>query len=205
LHLAIVLCVPPETATPGLRERKNLRTRQAIIRATAELTLEVGFAAATIPKIAERADVAPRTVSVWFPVKEDILFEDIGDQVARIEAQLRDGEGTVVDRLERWLAEESQRLRPDIDIAALRFRAILADPQLRARELQLLEPMRTAIARAAAHDLQEPEQSMRPQILATAAMGFLMTIRTQNLARAMTPEQRVAGLAFLRAGLASFS
>jgi hypothetical protein len=31
-----------------------------------------------------------------------------------------------------------------------------------------------------------------------------MTIRTQNLARAMTPEQRDAGLAFLRAGLASF-
>ena len=203
--MAIVLSVPPETATPGLRERKNLRTRQAIMRATAELTLEVGFAAATIPKIAERADVAPRTVSVWFPVKEDILFEAIGDQVARMEEQLRDGEGTVVDRIDRWLSAEGRRLQPDIDINALRFRAILADPQLRARELQLLEPMRTAIARAVAHDLQEPEGAMRPQVFAAAAMGFLMTIRTQNLARSMTPEQRAAGLAFLRAGLASFT
>ena len=189
--------------TPGLRERKNLRTRQVIIRATAELTHEVGFAGATIPKIAERADVAPRTVSVWFPVKEDILFEDIGDQVARLEEELRGGAGTVVDRIARWLAEESRRLQPDIDINELRFRAILADPQLRARELQLLEPIRTAIARAVARDLEQPEGSMRPQVFAAAAMGFLLNIRTQNLMGTMTPDQREAGIAFLRAGLAA--
>jgi AcrR family transcriptional regulator len=190
-------------ATPGLRERKNLRTRQAIIRATAELTHEVGFAGATIPKIAERADVAPRTVSVWFPVKEDILFEDIGDQVARLEEQLREGEGTVVDRIDRWLSDEGQRLQPAIDIHELRFRAILADPQLRARELQLLEPIRTAIARAVARDLEAPEGSMGPQVFAAAAMGFLMSMRTLNLAGAMTPGQREAGITFVRAGLAS--
>ncbi len=200
---SIVLSVSSVTPTPGLRERKNLRTRQAIIRAAAELTHEVGFAGATIPKIAERADVAPRTVSVWFPVKEDILFEDIGDQVARLEAQLSGGEGTVVDRIDDWLSGESQRLQPDIEIHELRFRAIMADPQLRARELQLLEPISTAIARAVAHDLQEPEGSMRPQVFAAAAMGFLLSIRTQNLAGSMTPAQREAGLAFLRAGLAA--
>jgi AcrR family transcriptional regulator len=198
----MMISMSPAIATPGLRERKNLRTRQAIIRATAELTHEVGFAGATIPKIAERADVAPRTVSVWFPVKEDILFEDIGDQVARLEEQLRGGEGTVVDRIDRWLAKESRRLQPAIDIHELRFRAILADPQLRARELQLLEPIRTAIARAVARDLEEPEGSMRPQVFAAAAMGFLMNIRTQNLMGSMTPDQREAGIAFLRAGLA---
>ena len=198
-----MLSVSSALPTPGLRERKNLRTRQAIICATAELTHEVGFAGATIPKIAERADVAPRTVSVWFPVKEDILFEDIGDQVARLEEELRGGEGTVVDRIGRWLADESQRLQPDIDIHELRFRAILADPQLRARELQLLEPIHTAIARAVARDREEPEGAMRPQVFAAAAMGFLLNIRTQNLMGTMTPDQREAGIAFLRAGLAA--
>lgn len=193
--------MPPEVATPGLRERKNLRTRQAIIRATAELTLEVGFAGATIPKIAARADVAPRTVSGWFPVKEDILFEPIGDQVARIENQLRDGGGTVVNRIDRWLADESGRLQPDRELEFLRFRATLADPYLRARELELLEPLRTAVARAVARDLAVPESSMGPQVFSAATMGFLLTIRTQVQADVMAPEERDTGIAFLHAGL----
>ena len=191
--------------TPGLRERKSLRTRQAIIRATAELTLELGFAGATIPKIAERADVAPRTVSGWFPVKEDILFEPIGDQVARIEEQMRDGEGTVVDRIDRWLADESGRLQPDRELEFLRFRATLADPYLRARELELLEPLRTAVARAVARDLEVPETSMGPQVFSSATMGFLLTIRTQVQAGAMSPQERATGIAFLRAGLATLA
>ena len=203
LHLAKMVLVPSADAPLGLRERKNLRTRRAIIRATAELTLELGFAGATIPKIAERADVAPRTVSGWFPVKEDILFESIGDQVARMEDQLRDGDGSVVDRIARWLAGESQRLQPDKELSSLRFRAILADPYLRARELELLEPLRTAVARAAAHDLGQPEASIAPQVFSAATMGFLMNIRKQVQAGAMTPGQREDGLAFLHAGFAA--
>jgi AcrR family transcriptional regulator len=195
--------MPSAEAPLGLRERKNLRTRQAIIRATAELTLEVGFAGATIPKIAERADVAPRTVSGWFPVKEDILFESIADQVARMEDQLRHGDGTVVDRIDRWLADESGRLQPNRELELLRFRAILADSYLRAREIELLEPLRTAVARAVARDLGVPEGSMAPQVFSAATMGFLMNIRTQNQTGAMAPEERDAGIAFLHAGLAA--
>jgi len=187
----------------GLRERKNLRTRQAIMRATAELTLELGFAGATIPKIAERADVAPRTVSGWFPVKEDILFESIADQVARMEDQLRDGDGSIVDRIDRWLADEGRRIRTDGDLSALRFRAVLADPYLRARELELLEPLRVAVARAAARELGQPEATIAPQVFSAATMGFLMTIRKQVQAGAMTPQQRAEGLAFLQAGFAA--
>ena len=44
---------------------------------------------------------------------------------------------------------------------------------------------------------------MRPQVFAAAAMGFLLNIRTQNLMGSMTPDQREAGIAFLRAGLAA--
>jgi len=47
-------------AGTGLRERKNARTREAIIRAACELILERGFEGATVAQIAERADVAPR-------------------------------------------------------------------------------------------------------------------------------------------------
>ena len=191
------------TPPMGLRERKSLRTREAIVRAAAELTLEVGFAAATIPKIAERAEVAPRTVSGYFPIKEDILFESIADQVARMEEQLRSGEGTVVDRIDRWLAAESRGLQPNRELSFLRFRAILADPFLRARELELLEPLRNAVVRVVAQDLDVAEGSMAPQVFSAAMMGFLLTIRTQVQRGVMTPQERDKGIAFLRAGLAA--
>jgi len=75
--------MPPSDAALGLRERKNRRTRRAIVQAAAELTIQGGYAAATIPRIAERADVAPRTVSSWFPAKDDILFDRVDDTIAR--------------------------------------------------------------------------------------------------------------------------
>ena len=164
----------------------------------------MGFAGATIPKIAERADVAPRTVSVWFPVKEDILFEDIGDQVARLEAELRGGEGTVVDRIDRWLVrgEPSGCNRTSRSMSCASARSW---PTRSCAPASSSSSSRSAprSRRAVAHDLQQPEGSMRPQVFAAAAMGFLLSIRTQNLAGSMTPAQREAGLAFLRAGLAA--
>ncbi len=64
------------TADPhptGLRERKKLQTRAAISEAADELFEAQGFAATTIPQIAERAQVSPRTVSYYFPVKEELV------------------------------------------------------------------------------------------------------------------------------------
>src|SRR4051812_40660621 len=97
-----------------MRERKNRRTRAAIVRAAAELTLEEGYAATTIPRIAERADVSPRTVSTWFPAKDDILLGGTPAIVERSTRHVRDGDGNVVDRLQAWLREEAvHALHPD--------------------------------------------------------------------------------------------
>ena len=50
---------PMADDSPGLRERKNARTRDAIERAAAELALEQGFDHTTVDQIADRAEVAP--------------------------------------------------------------------------------------------------------------------------------------------------
>src|SRR5579859_3896335 len=57
------------------QQRRKRRTRQAIQTAALELFAERGYRETTINDIAERADVAPRTVTVHFPAKEELLFD----------------------------------------------------------------------------------------------------------------------------------
>lgn len=63
-------------APPGPRERKRVRTRAAIRGATYALAEEEGYEAATVERIAGRAEVSPSTVPRHFPVKEDIVLTD---------------------------------------------------------------------------------------------------------------------------------
>ncbi|MGC9542176.1 TetR/AcrR family transcriptional regulator [Streptomyces sp. UG1] len=57
----------------GRRERQRQRIRAAILDAALELFAEQGYAATTIDQIAERADLARRTVFNHFPRKRDML------------------------------------------------------------------------------------------------------------------------------------
>jgi AcrR family transcriptional regulator len=194
-----------ETAALGLRERKNRRTKLAIVQATAELTLAEGYAAATIPRIAERADVAPRTVSTWFPSKDDILFEGVDDQVARGVAYLQGEDGDFVDRVLAWFADEESRDRPDRELSRLRRDAIEHDPELRARSRQLLESFQREVARVVARDTGTAVEDMGPQLVAGAAMAFLERLAAMTIEEPteLGSAQVAAGIEFLRAGLAS--
>jgi AcrR family transcriptional regulator len=60
-------------APRGLRERKKLRTRAAILDAALDLFEEQGYEATTIDQIAERAEVAPATLFRYFPSKAELL------------------------------------------------------------------------------------------------------------------------------------
>lgn len=63
-------------ATLSRRERKAIETRAAILDAACKLIEADGYEAATIERIAEAADVAPRTFFRYFPNKEAILFAE---------------------------------------------------------------------------------------------------------------------------------
>ncbi|WP_230423969.1 TetR/AcrR family transcriptional regulator [Streptomyces radicis] len=75
---------PPPVAKISLRERKKLRTRQAIRRAAVRLFTEQGYDATPIDQIAEAAEVSPSTVFRYFPTKEDIVLMDEDDALMEV-------------------------------------------------------------------------------------------------------------------------
>ncbi|MFD6223699.1 TetR family transcriptional regulator [Nocardia asteroides] len=70
---------PPARQAPGLRERKKQQTRAAIVDIGLSLCDTQGFDATTVEQIAAGADVSPRTVNRYFPMKEDIVLAPIDD------------------------------------------------------------------------------------------------------------------------------
>jgi len=60
----------------GLRERKKIKTREAIQQQALRLFREQGYYETTIEQIAEAAEISPSTFFRYFPTKEALLLED---------------------------------------------------------------------------------------------------------------------------------
>lgn len=65
----------------GLRERKKIRTRQAIQEQALRLFAEQGYAETTTEQIADAAEVSPSTFFRYFPTKEETVLYDPIDPV----------------------------------------------------------------------------------------------------------------------------
>ena len=171
--------MPVQETELGRRERKSLRTRRQIVRAAAELVLEEGYERATITRIADRADLATRTVTTRFPTKEAIFFEDVEEAIDRVEQILAAAEGDVVDRLRAWIGEMARagELEPkDLELRALRSRAIAHDSDLRARFAQHFDRAHRAVADAVAADTGSSPDAAGPQMIAAATIAMLCVV-----------------------------
>lgn len=75
---------------PGLRERKKQLTRQAILDTAQAMFAERGYDGVTVAEIADAVNIAAKTVFVYFPSKEDLVFDGEADMRERIVARIRD-------------------------------------------------------------------------------------------------------------------
>jgi len=125
---------------------------------------------------ADAAEVAPRTVSAYFPSKEELVFPDHDEIFSSLEARLTDREPgeTVADALRAWIGTVLD-LRDHADPQELRRRRELieSDPSLRTFERGLMERAELPIAVAAAVDLGLGPDDLLPHMVGAATMAAL--------------------------------
>jgi AcrR family transcriptional regulator len=187
------------TVTVTRHERKKQRTR-ALIRETAwELFAAHGYDATTIKAIADAADVAPRTVTIHFPAKDDLLFADddyFGADQLEHRLTTRPAGQPALEALRQWMIDTIG----DISSSraggaglywrgrALRARLIAENDRLRGMARASYAPAERILAAAIADDLHTQPDALAPRLAAASAVTGLRELYDSREARSLGPE-----------------
>jgi AcrR family transcriptional regulator len=161
-------------AAGGLRERKKAQTRERIAQVALELFDAQGFHATTIRQVADAAGVSPRTVSGYFPSKEELAFPDQDAFFTALERRVTEREPgeTAAQALRGWVVWMLGEVEhADRDELRRRRRVVDAEPALRTHERGLQERAERVIAAAAAVDLGLPADALTPHMVGAATIA----------------------------------
>jgi AcrR family transcriptional regulator len=188
----------------GLRERKKIQRRTEIIAAAHELFAERGYDATTVVDIAEAADVAPRTVSLYFPTKQDIALAGMMDLAVRFSAALclrQPGESTI-EVIGAWLRAELAQFDPrELE---LQSRMLEANPELRALGMTRVEAAASeGMGWAIAAELGVANDDPRVHIAVAAIGSIIESVFTASQLSHAVDETIDIAVRFLTAGMAS--
>jgi AcrR family transcriptional regulator len=186
------------------QERRKRRTRQAIQTAALRLFAERGYRQTTINDIAEQADVAPRTVTVHFPAKEELLFGAEPFTLDGLSKRLseRGPHESALEALRDWMATtmtqaETSGSEPDghfWERRALRAHIINAEPELRGRARASYHPFERVLAQAIGQDLGQPGNALIPRLAALSAVAGLRELYESDEAHALAAPPSAAEL-----------
>jgi AcrR family transcriptional regulator len=196
------------------QERRKRRTRQAIQKAALELFAERGYRETTINDIAERAEVAPRTVTVHFPAKEELLLDAGPFTLDSLNERLsaRRPHESALEALRDWMATTMTEVEPsesELDgrfwqRRALRAHIINSEPELRGRSRASYYPFERALAEAIGKDLGQSGNSLIPRVAALSAVAGLRELYESDEALALSTPPSAAELLELVDGVIRF-
>jgi AcrR family transcriptional regulator len=179
------------TAGPGLRERKKQATRAHIAAVATRLFVEQGFEATTIAQIAERAEVAKMTVTNYFALKEDLLFDRAPEIVALL-ADAVTGRAAGTTPQEAVLAVYRRRLDerwPALAFIGFEFaRTVEASPALRTRERTMLLEQEDALAAVLVAEA-EPGGAVVARVEAARLAGIVRVLYFEARRRVLAGEE----------------
>ncbi|GGS05651.1 TetR family transcriptional regulator [Streptomyces humidus] len=176
----------------GLRERKKLRTREAISDAAVRLFLERGFDSVTVAEIAEAAEVSSMTVFNHFPAKEDLVLCRIDDHFGEAAAIVRacGPEDSPLEALLRHFVSGLDERNPSTGLCDepgfLAFqRMIMHTPSLKLRLVDQWLGSRSELAAALAGRLGEEPEGIAPTIAALQITAAQQALVSRNLERVL--------------------
>ncbi|WP_248960724.1 TetR/AcrR family transcriptional regulator [Sphaerisporangium perillae] len=186
---------PP--ATTGLRETKKQETRQLISDHATRLFIAQGFEQTTIAEIAAAARVAKKTVTNYFPRKEDLALdhqEQFAASLAGAVAARHPGESALA-ALRRAFIDAVAAQDPIAGFSGQQFARMIANsPTLSACLRGLHDQREHHLARA----LAEATGAQSDDITVQTAAGLLSTVhrvlfqRIQTLTLAGHPNDQIA-------------
>lgn len=153
-----------------LRERKKLRTRQALIDTALDLFTERGFDNTTLDELCDAVDVSKRTFFRTFTSKEDVAMAPLQDLWVAFLTDLstrRLGSGTLLHVLQETLCEALDQMPSDgwADRAIHSHRLAQSTPSMAAHNLQFCDrTVREALALLTARFALEPADH-RPRLV----------------------------------------
>ncbi|MFJ7148725.1 TetR/AcrR family transcriptional regulator [Streptomyces sp. NPDC100445] len=172
---------PPPTASapdgrrPGLRERKKTRTREAIRAATYALIEERGWEAATIDRIAARAEVSPSTVLRYFPAREDIVVTGEYDALLRAEIRRRPPEEPWPDTVRHVLRQAvRRRIEEDARACRLSTRLMVQVPAVRRRVRESMSVTGRTLCQAIGERTGRDPDGLEVRVHAMSLVGALL-------------------------------
>lgn len=195
---------------PVGRREQNRRDRRRRLEDTAlELFEQDGFDATTIEHIATAAGLAPRTFFSYFAGKDDLVLADYAQRLDRILGELASQPAD----LTAWSALEGAfaAVAADYEDAATqirrRFRIMVANPSVMARNLQLQAGWEVAVAAALRTRSDLDGDAALAHLLAASALA-IMRASVQHWLTAdeplALPELVESGFRRLGDGLAAF-
>lgn len=183
----------------GLRDRKKIKTREAIRRAAMRLIKANGYASTTIEQIAEAAEVSASTYFRYFPSKEMVMIANDLDQVTVDALAKQPPELSSVQAFRRALETTLATLSKDEwEFERDRQLMVLTIPELLTAQFDVYRRTMTKLAEADCRRLGRDPDDLEVRIFYGALAGGLMAVldRPKDVAKRM-----YMALDFIEAGM----
>ncbi|MFF1555910.1 TetR/AcrR family transcriptional regulator [Streptomyces sp. NPDC058279] len=187
----------PLPAAPGLRETKKQETRRLISDHATRLFIARGFEQTTIAEIAAAARVAKKTVTNYFPRKEELALdrqEQFATSLADAVAARHPGESALA-ALRRAFAGAVATRDPIAGFSGQDFARMVADSPTLSTCLRGLHDQREhhlAQALGTATGAQSDDITVRTAAALLGAVHRVLFHRIQDLTLAGHPNERIA-------------
>jgi AcrR family transcriptional regulator len=159
----------------GLRERKKIKTRQAIRRAAFRLIDGNGYAATTVEQIAEAAEVSPSTFFRYFPSKESLLLADDLDPLILAAFEAQPPDLSLIQAFRRSYEAVMAHLPSNqLEFENTRQRLMFSIPELKAAMYDEYYRTVNVMAEAISRRIGRPASDFEVRVFVGALTGAMM-------------------------------